>query len=59
MSGDARVVLPLRLLDEPAISEPLQLGIIAGFLEQNEQTLNLQTSFKQGELTVNGRVIPL
>ncbi|PKG40683.1 DUF945 family protein [Psychromonas sp. Urea-02u-13] len=59
MSGDASLVLPIRLLDEPAIAEPLQMGLMTGFLEQNAQTLNLKTSFQQGELIVNGRIIPL
>ena len=59
MSGNASLVLPLSLLDEPAVAESLQMGLMTGFLEKNEQTLNLQTSFQQGELTVNGRVIPL
>ncbi|PKF61532.1 hypothetical protein CW745_09345 [Psychromonas sp. psych-6C06] len=59
ISGDARLVLPVSLLQEPLLTEPLQIGVMAGFLEQNEQTLNLETSFHQGELIVNGRVIPL
>ncbi|MCP5078716.1 MAG: YdgA family protein [Psychromonas sp.] len=59
MSGDVSLVLPVNLLDEPTIAESLQMGLMTGFLEKNEQTLNLKTSFQQGELTVNGRVIPL
>jgi len=59
MSGDASLVLPLSLLDEPAIAESLQMGVMTGFLEKNAATLNLKTSFQQGELIVNGRVIPL
>lgn len=59
MSGNARLVLPLSLLDEPALTEPLQMGLMTGFLEKNAQTLNLKSSFQQGELIVNGRVIPL
>ena len=59
MSGDASLVLPVSLLDEPLLAEPLQMGLMTGFLKQNAETLNLETSFHQGELTVNGRVIPL
>jgi hypothetical protein len=59
MSGNASLVLPLGLLDEPALQEPLQMGLMTGFLEKSEQTLNLQTSFQQGELMINGKVIPL
>lgn len=59
MSGDANLVLPLSLLEESSVSEPLQMGIMTGFLEQKEQTLSLKTSFQQGELIVNDRVIPL
>lgn len=59
MSGNASLALPLSLLDESAVKEPLQMGLRTGFLEKKGQTLNLQTSFQQGELMVNGRVIPL
>ncbi|WP_022942616.1 DUF945 family protein [Psychromonas hadalis] len=59
MSGDASLLLPVSLLGEPLLSEPLQMGLRSGFLQKNVQTLNLQASFQQGELIVNGRVIPL
>ncbi|WP_413700654.1 DUF945 family protein [Psychromonas sp. KJ10-10] len=59
MSGDARLILPISLLEEPLVADPLQLGVMTGFLEVKEETLNLQTSFQQGELTVNGRIVPL
>lgn len=59
MSGDARLVLPVNLLEEPLVADPLQLGVMTGFLEVNEKTLNVQMSFQQGELTVNDRVVPL
>jgi len=59
MSGDASLVLPTNLLTEPTLTEPLQMGLMTGFLLQKEETLNLETSFHQGELIVNGRVIPL
>ena len=59
MSGDMSLVLPLSLLDEPILAEPLQMGVMSGFIEKKEETLNLETSFQQGELIVNGRVIPL
>lgn len=58
-SGNLSLILPVNLLDEPSLAELLQLGLVTGFLEQKSQTLNLQTSFQQGELIVNGRVIPL
>lgn len=58
-SGNLSLVLPVTLLYEPAVAELLQLGLMTGFLEMKSQTLNLQTSFQQGELIVNGRVIPL
>jgi len=59
INGDANIVLPAALLGEPTLSEPLQVGLMTGFLLQEEETLNLQTSFQQGELVVNGKVIPL
>lgn len=59
MSGDASLVLPLSLLEEPDIAESLQMGLMSGLLVRDEQTLNLKSSFQQGELKVNGRVIPL
>jgi len=59
INGDASLLLPSSLLDEPILVEPLQMGIMTGFLAQGEQTLNFETSFQQGELIVNGRVIPL
>ena len=59
MSGNANLVLPLSLLNEPLVEKQLRMGLMSGFLEKKEQTLNLQTSFQLGELTVNGQVIPL
>lgn len=59
VDGDLSLVLPAMLLNEPLLAESLQMGLMTGFLEHNEQTLNLETSFQQGELIVNGRVIPL
>jgi len=59
ISGDASLVLPLGLLEEPEIAEPLKVGLASGLLVRGEQTINLQTSFQQGELKVNGKVIPL
>lgn len=59
ISGDASLVLPISLLDEPILAEPLQMGVMTGFLAQEEKTLNFETTFQQGELVVNGRVIPL
>lgn len=59
IEGDLSLVLPATLLNEPLLAESLQMGLMTGFLVHNEQTLNLETSFQQGELIVNGRVIPL
>jgi hypothetical protein len=59
MNGEADIVLPIALLDEPSVSEPLQLGLMTGFLLQDDQTLHFEMSFLQGEWIVNGRVIPL
>lgn len=59
ISGNASLVLPASLLQEPLLAESLQMGLMTGFLLQKEQTLNLQSSFQQGELIVNGQVIPL
>jgi uncharacterized protein YdgA (DUF945 family) len=59
MSGKTRLLLPRILLDEPLVAESLQIGVMTGFLEVNEDTLNLQASFQKGELVVNGRVVPL
>ncbi len=59
ISGDANLRLPIKLLEEPSLSDLLQVGVMTGFLLQKEQTLHLETSFLQGELIVNGQVIPL
>jgi len=59
IEGDLSLVLPATLLNEPLLAESLQMGLMTGFLLHNKQTLNLETSFQQGELIVNGRVIPL
>ena len=59
ISGNAHLFLPEALLQLPALSELLRMGLQSGFLKRQEQTLSLETQFEQGELTVNGRVIPL
>jgi len=59
ISGDASLALPVALLNEPILAEPLQMGVMTGFLLQEGESLNLQTSYLQGELLVNGQVIPL
>jgi len=59
IDGDASLALPAALLDEPTLADPLEVGVMTGFLLQEGESLNLQTSFQQGELVVNGQVIPL
>lgn len=59
ISGKANLFLPEALLELPSVKEPLQMGIATGILERQDKKLILQTQFEQGELTVNGRVIPL
>mgnify|MGYP001235219384 CR=1 FL=1 len=59
ISGNANLLLPEALLQLPALSELLQVGLQSGFLKRQKQILSLDTQFEQGELTVNGRVIPL
>ena len=59
ISGKANLLLPETMLQLPALSELLQIGLQSGFLKRQQQTLSLETQFEQGELTVNGRVIPL
>ncbi|WP_415225681.1 DUF945 family protein [Psychromonas sp.] len=59
VTGKANFLMPAGLLEEPHLSEPLQMGLRTGFLKMQEQMLSFETQFKQGELTVNGRVIPL
>ncbi len=59
ISGDANLSLPAALLSEPVLAEPLQMGLMSGLLKREEQVLTFQTELKQGELTVNGQVIPL
>lgn len=59
VTGNAHLLLPVGLLEEPQLSEDLQMGLVTGFLEREAQTLSFETQFEQGELTVNGKVIPL
>jgi|GEM_PF-2320259 len=59
VSGNANLLLPAALLKEPRLSDSLKMGISTGFLKREAQTLIFETQFEQGELTVNGRVIPL
>ncbi len=59
VSGNGNLFLPEALLEEPTLSESLKMGLMTGFLKQQDQKLSLETQFEQGELTVNGRVIPL
>lgn len=58
-SGHANLSVPEALLLLPALSELLTTGLRSGFLKRQEHTLRLETQFEQGELTVNGREIPL
>ena len=59
IAGNAHLSLPVALLDEAKFGESLSMAVMTGFLKQQEQKLILDTQFEQGELTVNGRVIPL
>ncbi|MCG6201161.1 DUF945 family protein [Psychromonas antarctica] len=59
ISGDAQLLLPEALLQQPNLSESLQLGLNTGFLIREATNLSFETQFEQGELTVNGKVIPL
>lgn len=58
-SGSANLFLPEALLQLPALSELLQVALHSGVLKRQDKTLSLETQFEQGELTINGRVIPL
>ena len=58
-SGSANLLLPESLLKLPALSNYLQIGLQSGLLEREAQVLTLQTQLERGELTVNGRVIPM
>ena len=58
-SGRASLFLPESLLQLPELSDLLEIGLHSGFLKRQAQTLSLETQFGQGELTINGRVIPL
>lgn len=59
ISGSANLQIPEALLELPSLSNTLQRGLQSGFLQKQGQVLSLETQFEQGELTVNGRVIPL
>jgi len=59
VTGNAHLLLPVGLLEESQLSEDLQMGLVTGFLKREGQTLSFETQFEQGELTVNGKVIPL
>ena len=58
-SGNANLHLPEALLQLPELSELLEVGLHSGVLKRQDKTLSLETQFEQGELTINGRVIPL
>ncbi|MCW8996815.1 MAG: YdgA family protein [Psychromonas sp.] len=59
ISGRANFYLPDALLQQPEASELLSAALQGGLLKRREQTLCLEAQFEQGELTVNGRIIPL
>ena len=59
ISGNASVFLPDALLQLPALNEFLQIGLQSGLLKRENQILSLETQLEQGELVVNGQVIPL
>jgi hypothetical protein len=58
-SGSTSLFLPDSLLQLPALSDYLQIGLQSGLLKREKQTLTMETQLDRGELTVNGRVIPL
>ncbi|MEH6453428.1 MAG: DUF945 family protein, partial [Psychromonas sp.] len=59
LDGNGKVALPKRLLAEPVVSEPLQIGVMTGFLVSDGSSLLFETQLEQGELMVNGKIIPL
>jgi hypothetical protein len=58
-SGSARLLLPEALLQLPEVSELLEVLLESGLLKREKKRLSLETQLELGELTVNGRVIPL
>ena len=58
-SGNVILLLPEALLQLPALADILRAGLQTGLLKREDQMLSLDTQLEQGELVVNGRVIPL
>lgn len=59
IDGQGKITLPQSLLKEPMVSEPLQIGMMTGFLILDGRNLLFETQFDQGVLVVNGKIIPL
>lgn len=59
VSGNVHLRLPAALLQLPALSPLLMTGLENGLLKKEKQTLSLESQLEQGELLINGRVIPL
>lgn len=58
-SGKGNLLLPAALLQLPDLGELLQAALENGLLQKRQQALSLEVQLEQGELTLNGRVIPL
>ena len=58
-SGKGSLLLPGALLKLPDLAEILQAALENGLLQQQQRMLSLEVQLEQGELTLNGRVIPL
>jgi hypothetical protein len=58
-NGNGNIALPKTLLNEPIIAEPLQVKMMTGFLILDGNKWLFETQLVQGELVVNGKIIPL
>lgn len=58
-SGNGSLLLPGALLQLPDLGKLLQAALENGLLQQRQRMLSLEVRLEQGELTLNGRVIPL
>ncbi|RJG39492.1 DUF945 family protein [Motilimonas pumila] len=59
LKGEAKASLPAAMLSVPQVGQNLNMALIMGILQQNEDKLTLDGALQEGVLTVNGKTIPL
>ena len=58
-NGHLNLNLPQGLVQQPTLSSFIQMGVNSGVLQPQGEQLSLETSLDRGELTINGKVIPM